>query len=98
MDVISMLNLLPWSQDDRVNYEREQGIKHKTAGTRTYAEEKKFLKSARLPPTMYERIKMMPTTYGQFLEMLFTTNNSHQNGVLTAAYTGRKISSRRFGR
>ena len=83
MDGLSMLHLLPWSQEDIRSHEREQKIRHKTAGTRTYAEERKLSKAARLPPTNYERILLLLTTYVQLLEMLFTEHNSHQEGVVT---------------
>ena len=77
MDGISMLHMLPWSREDKIHHERKHEIKKRTARTRTYAEEKKFLRAARLPPTVYERIMMLLNTYAQFLEMLFTKNNSH---------------------
>ena len=64
MDGISILHMLPWSREDKINHERDHAIRNKTARTRTYAEEKKFLKSARLPPTMYERTMMLLTTHG----------------------------------
>ena len=79
---LSILNLMPWDKSNKTAYKRDQVAKKKTETTRTYAEEKKMYKHARFPPTRYERLCILLTSYGLLLEMLFTANNSHQRGVM----------------
>ena len=79
---ISILNFLPWSKDDEDRYMLERAARKKTEATRTYAEEKKMKDHARYPPTTYEKALLLITTYALVLEMLFSTRNEHQQGVV----------------
>ena len=82
MAYISMLNMMPWSKDDEVRYENERKARKRTTATRTYTEEKKMKEHARYPPTSYEKAVLLLTTDARFLEMLFTTRNKHQQGIV----------------
>jgi hypothetical protein len=75
------MNLMPQSREEMVRLNAEQCLRDNTMATATFAEAKKQQKSPRLLPTQFDSLTNLLTVYALFLEMLFTKQNAHLQGL-----------------
>ena len=78
---ISMLLLMPRTDDARMEIEDEYQLRQAVGENLSMADLRRAERTPRLPPLRWEELATLLTTYGLFLEMLFGPKNAHLRGV-----------------
>lgn len=78
---LSLLQLMPRTQQEKSEYLLQKKRLAQSKGTLTYADAKNLEKMPRLPPNTWESTYTLLTTWCIFLKMLFGGANGHVQGV-----------------
>jgi hypothetical protein len=78
---LSMLALMPRTEEERIEIEQEYQRRKDAGKNVTTGDLKAAARKPRMPPTRWEEVLMLLTTWALLLEMLFGERNQHLQGI-----------------
>ena len=78
---LSLMQLMPRTEDERIELDMERERRKRAGKNVTLAECKAAEKAPRMPPLRWDEVLTLFTTWGKLLEMLFGDNNAHLQGL-----------------